>query len=385
MRILFTCVVGFGHFNPMVPLARAFVTAGHPVAFATDPGFCATVEAAGFPAFPAGLDHAEALARFRALMPSWAGLPGEARAAYLYPGMFGRVRVPAMLPDLQAIVERWSPGMLIHDSAEMAGAIAAEAAGIPHVEHSFGLLRPVGMRRDATDAIDPSSAAAGVRNPGVGGFRGEPYLDICPPGLQFREIDDVAHVIPLRPVSIEAPVEPRFAAWIAGRGARPIVYLTMGTVFNDADLVGTILDAMSGEPIDIIVTVGPEGDPAILGAQPDHVHVAGFIPQAQALRHSRVMVSHAGSGAMLGALGAGVPILAIPQGADQFMNAERIVGAGLGVRILRDELEPATIRERLAMVLEEPRFGSMARSFRREIETMPSPAAVVEQLVAADD
>ena len=39
MRVLFTCVVGVGHFNPMVPLAKAFEAAGHRVAFATDPGF----------------------------------------------------------------------------------------------------------------------------------------------------------------------------------------------------------------------------------------------------------------------------------------------------------------------------------------------------------
>src|SRR5262245_64407137 len=37
-RTLLTCVVGVGHFNPMVPLARAFQAAGHDVAFATDPG-----------------------------------------------------------------------------------------------------------------------------------------------------------------------------------------------------------------------------------------------------------------------------------------------------------------------------------------------------------
>ena len=52
------------------------------------------------------------------------------------------------------------------------------------------------------------------------------------------------------------------------------------------------------------------------------------------------MISHGGSGAMLGAIAAGVPILAIPQGADQFMNAARIVEAGLGLRILPDELGP---------------------------------------------
>jgi UDP:flavonoid glycosyltransferase YjiC (YdhE family) len=44
----------------MVPLARALETAGHSVAFATDPGFCAYVRGVGFEARPAGLNQREA-------------------------------------------------------------------------------------------------------------------------------------------------------------------------------------------------------------------------------------------------------------------------------------------------------------------------------------
>jgi hypothetical protein len=37
MNVLFTCVVGCGHFHPMVPLALALRDAGHTVVVATDP------------------------------------------------------------------------------------------------------------------------------------------------------------------------------------------------------------------------------------------------------------------------------------------------------------------------------------------------------------
>lgn len=381
MRVLFTSVVGFGHVNPMVPLARAFVAAGHEVRFAMDPGFCATVEALGFRCFPAGLDHREALARIRAETPGWASIAPADLPGYLTPGMFGRVRVPPMLADLGPILERWQPGLLIHDSAEMAGSIAAEVAGIAHVEHSFGLLRPLAIRQAATDVVAPLSVAAGVRNPGVGGLGGEPYLDICPPDLQFPEIAALLNVIRLRPVEIEGPADPAFEAWHAGRDGRPTAYLTMGTVFNDADRVGSILDAMDEIHVDVVVTLGPDADPTILGARPAHVHVARFLPQAQVLRRSRVMISHAGSGAMLGAIAAGVPMLAFPQGADQFMNAERIAGAGLGLRILPDEIGPDVIRARLSTVLHDSRFTEAAHRFRTDLESMPSPGDVVDRLV----
>ena len=56
MRVLFTTQPGTGMFNPLIPVARALVGAGHDVAFACAACFRPDVEAAGFAAFPAGLD-----------------------------------------------------------------------------------------------------------------------------------------------------------------------------------------------------------------------------------------------------------------------------------------------------------------------------------------
>ena len=48
MRVLFTSTRGAGHFNPLVPFARAFERAGHEVMFAGPPALEGSVEAAGF-------------------------------------------------------------------------------------------------------------------------------------------------------------------------------------------------------------------------------------------------------------------------------------------------------------------------------------------------
>lgn len=59
MRVLFTSTPGYGHFHPLVPIARALAAVGHAVAFACPTSFVATIEAAGFRAFPAGFDHGQ--------------------------------------------------------------------------------------------------------------------------------------------------------------------------------------------------------------------------------------------------------------------------------------------------------------------------------------
>lgn len=382
MRILFTCIIGFGHFNPLIPLARAFERAGHEVAFATDPGFCGSVAEVGFTAFPAGLDHAEALRRFVAMTPGWDEIAPQDRPAYLQPGMFGQVRVPPMLADLAPLIARWQPHLLIHDSAEMAGAIAAEVAGIPHAEHSFGLVRPAEIRRRATDVLAPISASLGVPNPGVGGIDGETYLDVCPPTLQFPEIADVENRIVLRPVELETPLDPDFERWTAARSSRPLVYLTMGTIFNALDTFRTILAGLANEPLDVVVTVGAAIDPADLGATNAGHCIRRFLPQAQVLRQTDVVISHGGSGATLGALNAAVPMLAIPQGADQFMNAARMTEVGVGLEILPERLSPESVRQGVERLLRDPGFAAAASSLQAEIGAMPAPSSVVTHLEA---
>ncbi|MEO8437450.1 MAG: glycosyltransferase, partial [Chloroflexota bacterium] len=382
VRVLFTCIIGFGHFYPLVPLARAFEKAGHEVAFATDPGFCGSVAETGFTAFPAGLDHAEAQRRFVAMTPGWDEVAPQDRAAYIMPGMFGQVRVPPMLADLAPLIARWRPDLLIHDSAEMAGAIAAEVVGLPHAEHSFGLLRPRRNRRRATDVLAPISASLGVPNPGVGGINGETYLDVCPPGLQFPEIADLKNRIALRPEEFETPPDPDFERWIAARSSRPLVYLTMGTIFNALDTFRTILAGLASERIHVVVTVGAAIDPADLGAAAAGHYIRRFIPQAEVLRQADLMISHGGSGAMLGVLNAAVPMLAIPQGADQFMNAARMSEAGVGLEILPDQLSPDAVRHAVERLLQDPGFATAACSLRAEIAAMPAPSSVVSHLEA---
>jgi UDP:flavonoid glycosyltransferase YjiC (YdhE family) len=59
VRLLFTFAGGNGHFEPLVPVARAAELAGHTVAFAGQPVMISAIEAAGFTAFAtAGLRSA---------------------------------------------------------------------------------------------------------------------------------------------------------------------------------------------------------------------------------------------------------------------------------------------------------------------------------------
>jgi UDP:flavonoid glycosyltransferase YjiC (YdhE family) len=383
MRVLFTCVVGPGHFNPMAPLALAFRDAGHDVAVATDPSFAPHVRTLGFEAFPAGLDMSDALRRLYRQVLDWRGIAPWDQARHIVRGVFGGVRIEPMLADLEPILRDWRPDLLIHDSAEMAGPIAAELAGINHAEHSFGVLRPLELRQIGTEAIDPVCRRLGVPNPGVGGIGGERYLDICPPSFQRPEIADVPDAVPIRPDAFDDAPDAVVPAWLDEPRARPLLYATMGTEFNKRpELFRAILDGLAGERLDVVVTVGVRGDPTLHGELPANARVERWIPQSRLLPHCAAFVSHGGSGALFGALRSGVPILALPQGADQFLNAERIEETGIGRRLMPDDVSPDTVRDAVRALIDDPSYATAINVHQASLAGMPAPASVVPLLEA---
>jgi hypothetical protein len=128
MRVLLTCSPAYGHFHPMGPLARALADAGHEVAFATAGDFCERVERCGFRAFPAGLKMPERGEMMRRVLGEVMKVPPADRPKLL-PRIFAEHGAPAMLP-ICVVSRRLSSAITLHDTSELAGPIAATAAGI---------------------------------------------------------------------------------------------------------------------------------------------------------------------------------------------------------------------------------------------------------------
>ena len=104
-----------------------------------------------------------------------------------------------------------------------------------------------------------------------------------------------------------------------------MVYLTLGTFSNNAvDLFRLVLTALGDEPVNVLATIGRDNGPADLGPMPGNARVEQFIPQAELLPHCAAIVHHAGAGTSFGVLAHGLPSLALPQSADNFVIAARL-------------------------------------------------------------
>src|SRR5207244_2863517 len=134
---------------------------------------------------------------------------------------------------------------------------------------------------------------------------------------------------------------------------RPLVYLTFGTLASDDSAAfRAALAGIRDSGVGLVVTVGPDGDPAAFGPQPPRVVIERYIPQTQLLPVCDVVASHAGSGTMLATLALGLPQLCLPQGADQFLNAAAVAGAGAALVIRPEEVDAAGVGDAIRRLLD---------------------------------
>src|SRR5205085_6936899 len=88
----------------------------------------------------------------------------------------------------------------------------------------------------------------------------------------------------------------------------PVVYFTLGTVFNleSGDLFARVLAGLRDLPVDVVATVGRQIDPEELGPQPEQIRLERYVSQWDVLPACSAVVSHGGSGSVLGALAHGL-------------------------------------------------------------------------------
>jgi UDP:flavonoid glycosyltransferase YjiC (YdhE family) len=382
VRLLFTSLGSFGHTFPLVPLALAARDAGHDVVFATSEDFLPQLRKAGLETAAAGLGIKEAFGQAFAeagRAGQWrpvSDVPPEVRAP-IVGKVFGELMPKRFVADLLPVFDHVHPDLVVSEVGNSGGAFAAMKAGIPVVAHGFGRVSNDDlMVTHIRDAIRAHAADLGI-TVGEDLSFGGPFIDVCPESVQEPGFLARTHRVPLRPVGWSEPGE--LPAGVLDK-RRPLVYLTLGTAMGHAGVLGSAIAGLSRLDVDVLVATGPTVDPAALGEVPANVRLEAWVPQSALLPHVDLVVHHGGSGTTLGAFGAGVGQLLLPQGADQFSNADAVLAAGVGDRLLGEDVTPDAVAEKAQRLLTDASVRSSAAALAAEVAAMPSPAEVAAQL-----
>lgn len=377
MQVLFTSVPSSGHLHPLLPLARAFVAAGHDVVVASGGDAAAAVRETGLAFVEAGRREPELVADAIARMPDAA--PGERGIA-----MFATIAAPALVADLLPQLDRLAPKLIVHEEGEWGGPVLAAMAGVPSAAHGWG--SPL-WTKDELRTIDAATAPLWERHdvaPSTpGGMFDHLYLDACPPLLQDADADRVARRQTLRFRPFDSGHE--LPSWFdALDGGPPLVYVTLGTVptFNTAPkTLAAVVDALAAEAVDVIITVGKNNDPRDLGSLPANVRAERYLPQAGVLARCSLAITHGGAGSTIAALALGLPVLVLPRGApSQRRLAARCVETGVGLALDPDNVSPSTVHDAVRALLADSSFRVGAERVRASIDAQPDVTAIVPRL-----
>lgn len=353
LRILFAAAGGHGHLQPLLPLAEHAARRGHDVLVTGAAALGESVRSRGLAFTPTGPD----------LAPTHAPLvvhdveQERQRVADYFVARLGKQRAAAVL-ELALL---WRPQVIVRDEVDFGAAVGAEAAGVPHVAVIVIGAGQFILPELVRDPLDRLLSEFGVRDVAAVDVLHR-HLTLTPFPSSFRSPDD-----PLRGnvLGYHVPAPARAAS--SGRA----VFVTLGTIFNteSGDLLRTAaLGAAECPSVDrVVVASGEHVDPASLGRLPEQVVVHQFVQQEEVLAECDAVISHAGSGTVLGALKQALPMVSLPMGADQLLNADRLTALGLGVALRADTANVDQVRQALAGVLASAPMRRRLEAMRDEI------------------
>jgi UDP:flavonoid glycosyltransferase YjiC (YdhE family) len=387
MRVAVVAGPDPGHSFPAIALCQRFLAAGDKPTLLTGAEWLDTARAAGVDAVElAGLDPtAEDDDRD-------AGAKIHQRAA--------RMAV-LNVPQLQAM----ALDLVVSDVITACGGMSAELLGIPWVElnpHPLYLpskgLPPIGsglapgtgiggrLRDAAMRALTARSWRAGLRQRAqVRVEIGLPAVDPGPlrrliatlPALEVPRPDWPAEAVLVGPLHFEPteqllPIPP---------GSGPVVVVAPSTALTGTHgMAQTALDCLvpgTGLPVGARVVVSRLNGPEL--TVPSWA-VVGLGRQDELLAHADLVICGGGHGMVAKTLLAGVPLVMVPGGGDQWEIANRVARQGSG-RLVRP-LTAETLVDAVDAVLSTPSYRDAARRAAGSVADVADPVQVCHDALA---
>jgi MGT family glycosyltransferase len=168
-------------------------------------------------------------------------------------------------------------------------------------------------------------------------------------------------------------------------GSDPLIYVSLGTVFNDRPgFFRACMEAFGGLPLRVVMSVGRRVNPADLGPAPANILVTAFVaaPIGKLLQRASLAITHAGANSLEECARAGVPQLMYPQAGDQFILADLVQQLGAGVRLSDADIEGARLREVAARVLADPSYRRAAAALSRSVRQCGGTPQACDEILA---
>ncbi|MDN3053138.1 glycosyltransferase [Streptomyces sp. SRF1] len=361
-------VPAISHVLPSIEIIRELVARGHRVTYANAPFVADVIEPTG-----------AALVPYRSTLPvadnNWPEDPIAAATVFLDDAI-------QALPQLRAAYDEDPADLYLYDIGGYAGRALAEAQGRPTLQLSpsfvawEGYAEEVGAALKALPGADAyqekfaswlAGCGATTLDPDVFSGRPERAVAVIPRAMQ-PNADRVDEEV----VTFVGPCLGDRAGqgrWERPAGAEKVVLVSLGSAYTrQAAFYRACLAAFGDLPgWHVVLQIGKYVEMGELGEIPANVEVHRWVPQLAILERADAFLTHAGMGSSGEGLYCGVPMIAVPQSAEQPMNADRLVELGVARRLDTAEATAGALRAALTGLTTDPEVARRAARLRDEV------------------
>ncbi len=404
----------------MLGLGHELAARGHTPVYAVTPAGEELVQGEGFEFAPVGPHFG-----FDEYRDHLAILDGRLRGVASLFSIMRRIAMPHLNGAVQDLGKAVAGAdLVLTHPVQLAGPIAAEAAGVPWATVSVfpGLLPTAHHKPQYMPWTPPGAIGRAVNRVGWAAGRAVTF------GLFNRGINNARRRVglaPLRQAFIEQSASPLGVVILCSEAYEPVPpdwssnIVTTGFVrFDQPAALGVpddVAEFLAGGPPPVVVTLGASSsldpgtfwDDAVravdelgqravflvardehrVGALAGRDGVWAYVPLSSLLPHARAVVHHGGFGTMVETIHAGIPSVTVPRAFDQMHHADRLRELGIGVTVRWPRVTQKRLKGALEAMLASPTMATTAQAFaatlQREDGTQRAGDAVEELLVAA--
>jgi MGT family glycosyltransferase len=390
MHLAFVVQPLYGHVNPTLSLVEELVRRGHRVSFATGQELISLVEKTGahgvglptkMPEMPEGRENFT-LEKFAEVAR---GITEDARQHF---------------PILHGHFERDRPDAVCYDWLTFTGQMLVDTIQAPGISlvPIFAANEKYSMTGDLIGEVPPEVARVQAQiEDERATFAAEHGVTASLDTLGGKHVADLNLVFMPRQFQLAHDTfDDRFrfvgpllsevgatGTWAPAHPDRPVLYISMGTLFNrDANFYKLCFEAFGDSQWQVAMTVGRRIAIEDLGAIPPNFEVRQRFPQIGVLRQTDVHISHGGMGSIMESLSYGVPMVTIPQMAEQEGNARRAEELGLARRLDPDQLTADVLRDAVDGAASDQQLRVNLDAWRRVIANCGGAAAGADAIEA---
>ncbi|MGG0456352.1 macrolide family glycosyltransferase [Bacillus mycoides] len=378
-RVLFINAGSEGHINPTVQVVEELISRGEEVVYFSIEAFRERIEKTG--ATVRTIDDQKFIKAF---------LSGGRN--YLPERINGLLHTAdVIIPSVLEQIEGKHFDYIIHDSMFGCGHLIAQILKLPAInsctsfaqdEKSFKqmldhLSKNIPVEVNDRIHIDFQNLTKGIKEK-YGVEIKSPYEVFCNPApltivyttrefQPFGEAFDESYKF-VGP-SLSTQLRKENFDFTAIEGESPI-YISLGTVFNEASTFYKLcFKAFENTDYTIVMSIGEKTKISDLGEIPKNFIVKNYVPQTKVLTYTKLFITHGGMNSTNEGLYNGVPLIVIPQSADQPVIARQVENLGAGVTLQMQGLVESQLRESVDLVLNNSSFKetalNMKESFRK--------------------